>query len=46
MADKFNGMKRARDWVGQRVVLTRAIGNGYCELPEGYVGTITSQSAT
>ena len=45
MADRYNGMKRARDWVGQRVALTRAVGNGYCQLPEGYVGTITSQSA-
>ncbi|MFN8995629.1 MAG: hypothetical protein ACK5X3_18450 [Pseudomonadota bacterium] len=45
MADKYNGMKRAGDWVGQRVELVREIGNGYCLLPAGYVGTIVSQSA-
>lgn len=44
--DKYNGMKRAGDWKGQRVELTRDIGNGYCSVPAGYVGTITQQGST
>ena len=42
--DKYKGMKRARDWIGQRVELVRPVGNGYCELPAGYVGMITNQA--
>lgn len=44
--DKYNGMKRAGDWKGQRVELVREIGNGFCSLPAGYVGTITQQGST
>lgn len=43
MSAKFNGMKRAGDWVGKRVVLTRDVGNGYCVTPAGYAGRITHQ---
>lgn len=46
MAGKYNGMKRAADWKGKRVELVREIGNGYCQLPAGYVGTITQQGST
>ena len=42
---KYNGMKFARDWVGQRVELVRPIENGNCRLPQGYVGQITGQTS-
>lgn len=45
MYSKYNGMKRARDWVGKRVSLSRAIGNGYCQAPAGYTGMITNLSS-
>lgn len=38
---KYNGMRRACDWIGQRVELVHPVGNGYCRLPAGYVGLIT-----
>lgn len=43
--DKYNGMKRAGDWVGKSVELVREIGNGNSLLPAGYVGKVISQSS-
>lgn len=40
---KFNGMKRAADWVGQRVVLAKPIGNGAADHPRLLRGQVTSQ---
>lgn len=40
---KYNGMKRAKDWVGQPVTLARDVSNAYCALPRGYRGKITQQ---
>lgn len=42
---KYNGMKRAGDWVGQSVELARDISNSYCALPQGYRGKVTQQNA-
>lgn len=44
MADRYNGMRRARDWVGKRVEITRELSNGFCKLPAGYRGVIKDQN--
>lgn len=45
MSGKYNGMKYARDWVGQRVTLAREIGTGAAKHPAGLRGKIVSQNA-
>lgn len=45
MAGKYNGMKRARDWVGKDVMLAREIETGAARHPAGLRGRIVSQSA-
>ncbi|MBP6056815.1 MAG: hypothetical protein KA524_00050 [Nitrosomonas sp.] len=44
--DKFNGMKRAADWVGRKVITIREAENGFFIIPKGTKGVITSQSNT
>jgi len=44
--DRFNGMKRAADWVGRKVITIREAKNGFFIIPEGTKGVITSQSNT
>lgn len=39
--DKYNGMKRAGDWIGKKVISTRRVSNGWGAVPSGTPGTIT-----
>ncbi len=38
--DRYNGMKKAGDWIGKKVVTTQALRNGLAELPAGTSGTV------
>lgn len=40
MADKYNGMRRARDWLGKRIRLMRDISTGAAVYPKGMAGTV------
>jgi len=42
MAGKYNGMKRAGDWRGKQVKTVRKLSNGWCQIPAGTSGHITS----
>lgn len=43
MRGKYNGMKHARDWLGQPVMLAREIGTGAARYPAGLRGRIVGQ---
>lgn len=40
MSKKYNGMKRARDWIGQPIRITRTMRNGAGEYPVGTRGIV------
>lgn len=44
MSKKYNGMKRARDWVGQPIRTTRTMRNGVGEYPAGTKGIVEELS--
>ncbi len=37
----YNGMKKASDWVGKKIITTRPMKNGVAELPSGTLGEVT-----
>lgn len=44
--DKYNGMKRARDWVGKRIRSVESMQNGYVDIPVDSKGIVLAQSPT
>ena len=42
--DRYNGMKRAGDWVGKEIVTVREMGNGLGVFPPGTKGVVESVS--
>ena len=43
---KYNGMRRAGDWVGKTARINREASNGWGTIPSGTIGEIVSQSNT
>lgn len=41
---RYNGKKRAADWMGRRIVSTEAIRNGWATVPAGTLGRVHDRS--